>query len=299
MTQVSKCLVCDSNNIAFSLGCKDHLTSGENFDIYVCKNCGFLFTVNPPSEHEIEKYYDAGNYVSHSDTKKGLTNILFHFTRSLMLYRKRRIISQATGLKTGALLDIGCGTGYFAAFMEKGGWKVTGLEANERARAFVAEKFNLEVVNDTELAKFEDNHFDCITLWHVFEHLHDPVNYTSVILRLLKPGGICIAAMPNCSSFDSQYYGKFWAAWDIPRHLWHFTPDTFRAFTERKGFKITGTRSLPADVFYISILSEKYRGSNLPFVSGMIKGFGFSLLALFNKKRSSSLIYSLRKQTYN
>jgi SAM-dependent methyltransferase len=296
MTPENKCLVCNSNNIAFRLGCKDHLTGDENFDIYACKSCGFLFTINPPSEKEIGKYYDTGDYISHSDTKKGFTNTLFHFTRDLMLYRKRSLINKATGLKTGSLLDIGCGTGYFAGFMKKAGWIVTGLEKNERARNFAFKKFNLEVLEDTDLEKCKDNHFDCITLWHVFEHFHNPVNYMAVIKRLLKPGGLCIAAMPNCSSFDAQHYGKYWAAWDVPRHLWHFTPSTFRDFTDKNGFEITKIRSLPADVFYISILSEKYRGANLPFMTGIIKSIWFAVFSLFSKNRSSSLIYLLKRK---
>lgn len=293
MTPVNKCPVCNSTDFALKLTCKDHLISSENFDIYSCKTCGFLFTKDPPSGKEIGKYYDTGEYISHSDTRKGLTNILFHFTRKLMLYRKRNIISKVTGLKTGTLLDMGCGTGYFAAFMKDAGWKVTGLEVNEKARSFAKEKFNLEVLNDSELSGFNENQFDCITLWHVFEHLDDPVNSLDRIHRLLKPEGKCIIAMPNSSSFDAWHYGKSWAAWDVPRHLWHFAPDTFRDFTEKNGFRLARIKNLPADVFYISILSEKYRRTNLPFITGMIKGMWFTLMALFNKKRSSSLIYIL------
>jgi SAM-dependent methyltransferase len=293
MAPGNKCLVCGSNNIEFSLGCKDHLTGEKNFDIYACKSCGFLFTANPPSEDEIGKYYAAVDYISHSDAKRGLTNSLYHLVRRLMLSRKRCIISHSTGLKTGKLLDMGCGTGYFAGFMKQAGWKVTGLEKNEGARKFASSKFNLEVLEDSDLEKYEDNYFDCITLWHVFEHFHDPLKYLVLIKRLLKPGGICIAAMPNCSSYDAQHYRQFWAAWDVPRHLWHFTPDTFRAFAEKNGFELTGIKRLPADVFYISILSERQRGTNLPFISGMIKGFWFLGLSIFRRNRSSSLIYIL------
>jgi 2-polyprenyl-3-methyl-5-hydroxy-6-metoxy-1,4-benzoquinol methylase len=295
MVTVNNCLVCGSDNIAFRLVCSDHLTGGGNFDIYTCKNCGFFFTHNPPSVEILEKYYDAEEYISHSDTKKGFTNILFHITRNLMFYRKRRIIAKTTGLNDGNLLDIGCGTGYFAAFMKKSGWNVTGTEVNKNARIFAREKFNLEVIDEADLTKFDHNHFDCITMWHVFEHLQDPVNYTSVILRLLKPGGVCVAAMPNCDSYDAQYYSQFWAAWDVPRHLWHFTSETFRRFSEKAGLKFSGTLTLPLDVFYISILSEKYKGSKLSFISGILKSLWFSILVLFNKHKTSSLIYILRK----
>jgi SAM-dependent methyltransferase len=294
MARVYRCLVCGSDDTAFNLKCKDHLTGGGNFDIFSCKKCGFTFTTDPPGETDIEKYYDAGDYISHSDTKKGLTNNLFHFTRSLMLFRKRNIIRKLTGLKTGTLLDIGCGTGYFAAFMKKGEWEVTGVEKNEGARRLAIEKFGLNVVNESEIAGFREETFDCITLWHVFEHIHDPVKYLPYIRRVLKPRGVCVIAMPNCSSFDAKHYREYWAAWDVPRHLWHFTPGVFRTFAEKNGFEVKGIKRLPADVFYISILSERYRGTNIPFLQGLIKGLWFSLLTLFNKKGSSSLIYILK-----
>jgi len=294
MIKVNRCLVCESDDAAFILRCKDHLTGGGNFDIYSCKNCGFTFTADPPGEADIENYYDTGDYISHSDTKKGFTNRLFHFTRNLMLYRKRNIIRRATGLKTGTVLDIGCGTGYFAAFMKKGEWRVTGMEKDEGARNFAIEKFGLNVKRESEIGGFQKEMFDCITLWHVFEHFHDPVKYLHDIHQILKPGGVCIIAMPNCSSFDAKHYMQFWAAWDVPRHLWHFSPDVFKTFSEKNGFKVTKIMKLPADVFYISILSERYRGANLPLLSGLIKGLWFTLLTFFNRKGNSSLIYILK-----
>ena len=291
MTRENKCLVCSSSDTAFRVSCKDHLTGGETFDIYTCRKCGFTFTADPPPETDIERYYNAGEYISHSNTKKGLTNRLYHLTRKLMLIRKRNIIRKATGMNRGTLLDIGCGTGYFAAFMRDNGWKVSGIEVNEKARNFAIDNFSLEVVHDPDLSSFEKGYFDCITLWHAFEHFHDPLKYIVSVKRLLKPGGRCIIAMPNCNSFDAGYFGSSWAAWDVPRHLWHFNPDTFRIFSEKNGFKVSSVISLPADVFYISILSERYRGTNLPLITGLIKGSWFAMLSLFNKERSSSVVY--------
>lgn len=293
MTANHKCLVCKGEDHDFSLKCKDNLAGKDNFDIYKCRICGFCFTMDPPSVEKITAYYDDEDYISHSDTSKGLINTLFHFTRSLMLLRKKKIITKATGLKTGVLLDIGCGTGYFASFMKERGWNVSGLEPNEKARDFAGSNFGLNVFSGTDNPELKENHFDCITLWHVLEHFHDPEKYLSFIHRSLKPGAPCIVALPNCGSFDAKHYQQHWAAWDVPRHLWHFNTETFRTFAENNGFKISKVKRLPADVFYISILSERYRGANMPFITGMIKGLRFSLLTLFNKKRSSSLIYIL------
>jgi ubiquinone/menaquinone biosynthesis C-methylase UbiE len=137
--------------------------------------------------------------------------------------------------------------------------------------------------------------FDCITLWHVLEHFHDPFNYISEISRLLKPGAVCIVALPNCNSYDAKYYDRFWAAWDVPRHLWHFQPSTFRIFSEKTGFNLENLKILPLDVFYISLLSERYKGSALPFLTGISKAMIFSCLSVFNKEMTSSLVYIMRK----
>jgi SAM-dependent methyltransferase len=139
--------------------------------------------------------------------------------------------------------------------------------------------------------------FDCITLWHVLEHFHNPFKYASEISRLLKPEGFCLIALPNCSSYDAEYYTQYWAAYDVPRHLWHFSPETFQKFSEKTGFVIDNIKNLPLDLFYISILSEKYRGARLAFFAGIIKAMPFALKSLYNKSRSSSVIYLLRKKT--
>lgn len=295
MANKHKCLICNSDNNSFHLRCKDYFTSGESFDIFRCNNCGFLFTMNPPNESEIGKYYNTGEYISHSDTKKGIINFLFHFVRNLMLFRKRNIISKVTGLKSGTLLDIGCGTGYFPAFMKNRGWTVTGLEVNETARKYAKEKFNLDVLTEDELDESKKGKFDCITLWHVLEHFHDPAKYLSKINSLLKTDGVIIVAIPNSDSFDAEYFRNFWAAYDVPRHLWHFNPDNFSTISKEYGFIVENIRNLPFDVFYISILSEKYKGSELPFLFGIIKAFQFAFLSFFQKNRSSSIIYTLRK----
>ncbi len=215
-----------------------------------------------------------------------------------MLRKKRETVMIATGIKTGNLLDIGSGAGYFPGEMKRSGWNVRGIEINDSARAGSAARFGLDVLQPEKIHDLPAGEYDCITLWHVLEHFEDPFSYAAEILRLMKPEGVCIIALPNCSSYDARHYEEFWAAYDVPRHLWHFTPDTFRRFAEKTGFKIEGIKRLPLDVFYISALSEKYKGVKMSFVRGMIKGFWFSLLAAFNKQNSSSLIYLIKKQAY-
>jgi len=289
------CPLCSSEKISFHLLCTDHFITKEDFEIYKCSSCSFEFTQDYPVEKEIGKYYESADYISHSDTSKGLYNKIYRLVRDVMLRRKKRMIQNATGLQKGTLIDIGSGTGHFGNIMKKEGWQVTGIEINEKARDFSSSHFGLEVKSPAQISDLETNSFDCITLWHVLEHYHDPFKLSGEIMRLLKPGGLCLIALPNCSSFDSKYYRQFWAAYDVPRHLWHFNPSVFTLFAERAGFKLEKIMTLPLDVFYISLLSEKYKGARIPFITGIARAKFFALKALFNKRRSSSIIYILRK----
>jgi SAM-dependent methyltransferase len=295
MVSHNVCPLCHSHGTFLYLKCTDYLLTKEEFDLSKCSECGFVFTREYPDETSITGYYDSDDYISHDDRAKGFLNQVYLLARNIMLHRKKRIVENATGLKKGKILDIGCGTGYFAGTMKKGGWNVTGIEPNKKARDFGSGRFTIDVISPEKISALPDNGFDCITMWHVMEHLHDPFKYANEISRLLKSRGICITALPNIDSLDACHYSSFWAAYDVPRHLWHFSPDTFSFFAEKTGFKITGIRSLPLDVFYISILSEKNKGSKLSFLKGMIKGSLFAFRALFDKVKSSSLIFFLKK----
>lgn len=291
------CPLCESDQIFLHLSCTDHFLSKEVFNLNRCGDCGFVFTQDYPDENEAGRYYESEDYISHSDTSKGLSNKLYRIVRSLMLQRKSALVRKITGLKKGTLLDIGTGTGHFAAAMKKAGWQVNGIEINEKAREHSSTRFGLEIISPEQISTLASDSFDCITLWHVLEHFHDPLNYTSEIMRLLKPGGLCLIALPNCNSYDAEYYGKYWAAYDVPRHLWHFSTLSFGLFMKKTGGVAGDIRTLPLDVFYISILSERYKGTKLPFMTGILKGMYFSLLTVINRKRSSSIIYLMRKPT--
>ena len=294
MVHHGTCPICDSGNISHYLRCRDHFLTGEDFNLEKCSSCGFIFTQDHPDEENSGKYYESDKYASHNDNK-GISGILYNLSREIMLREKLRLIRKITGLRTGRLLDIGSGSGHFLSVMKNSGWDTTGIEINEKARKRSVEKFGLKVLEPGLLNALEQESFDCITLWHVLEHFQDPFKYASEIKRLLRPGGICIAAMPNSSSCDALHFGPFWAAYDVPRHLWHFNSDTFIKFSAKAGLKITGIHSLPLDIFYISMLSEKYKASKTHFISGILKGGLFSFRTLFNKYKSSSLVYLLRK----
>ena len=212
------------------------------------------------------------------------------------LKRKARLVAHEAHRKTGRLLDIGTGTGYFADTMKRGGWQVEAIEKNAHARAFAKEHFGLEVKPDTALKDFEPDSFDVITLWHVMEHL-EPLNEVWETLNsLLTEKGVLIVAVPNCSSYDARKYGAYWAAYDVPRHLWHFTPGTIQQLGSKHGFILAERHPMPFDAFYISMLTEKNMRHSCPFVRGMITGTLAWLHALVKKERSSSMIYVFRKK---
>lgn len=295
MVHYDRCPLCSSERTGSHLTVRDNFLTFEEFELYKCYDCGFLFTQDPPEEIHAGRYYESDNYVSHDDSVKDVSGKLYRFARKLMLKRKRAFIENSTRIKKGSLLDLGCGTGHFLSVMKKG-WNVKGVEINEKARLYAVSVFDLDIILPCQLSSLAPESFDCITMWHTLEHFHDPSAYISEVNRLLKPGGFCVAALPNSGSYDAGYYKEYWAAFDVPRHLWHFTPDTFKMFAEKAGFKILKIRTLPLDVFYISALSEKYKGSKLHFIRGIIKGFWFFLLSLVNSGKSSSLVYLLKKQ---
>ncbi len=295
MTHHKVCPLCSSPDISHFLSCTDHFVTKEIFEISKCVRCEFKFTQNSPEESEAGHYYESDDYISHSDSKKGMMDKAYHAIRRIMLSRKLKIIMRLTGLSKGSILDIGSGTGYFLNTMKRSGWDTKGIEISAKAREYTSSRFNIDSIPPERIDTITSESFDCITLWHVLEHFHEPFKYMNEIRRLLKPLGVCIIALPNSSSFDCRHYGKEWAAYDVPRHLWHFNPSTFSLFATKSKFIITETSNLPFDVFYISILSEKYKGSRFPFLSGTINGLIFSIRNLFNRRGSSSVIYILRK----
>jgi SAM-dependent methyltransferase len=294
MVHHTSCPLCSSGDLTFHLSCRDLFLTGEPFDLYRCISCSFIFTQDHPGEKEMVRYYNTAAYVSHDDSGKGFIAALYRMVRRFTLASKRKLIIRLTGKTTGKLLDIGTGSGHFAGTMKQAGWKVTGIEPDRKTAEYAASRFGLKICGPGEVTGLPGETFDCITLWHSLEHSHNLHHYASEIKRLLKPEGICIVALPSAASFDARYYGEFWAAYDVPRHLWHFTPITLKSFAEKSGFYVTGKKSLPLDVFYISFLSEKYRGANLPFLSGFLKGAWFSFISLLTKRGSSSMICILQ-----
>ncbi len=295
MSDTGNCLICGGNKFRILFTCTDSLASGEKFDVAACEECGFTFTVSPPDEKEIGRYYLSEDYISHSDLKRSPTDQLYHLARKYMLRKKWRRINKATGLKNGNILDIGSGTGYFLAYMQKKGWTVSGIEISELARNYALSRFGLNVTTPDQIETLKGNSYDCITLWHVMEHFQDPVYWLEKIRYLLKDNGLCLIAVPNAVSTDAKWFRQSWAAYDVPRHLWHFSPVTFSDLVTKNGFSLIGIKGMPLDVFYISVLSYRNSKTPLPLVRGLITGLYISACNVFKMNSSSSLIYMLKK----
>ena len=295
VVHIDCCPICGSNSLHKEFSAVDHLVSQECFDVWICGHCGFRFTQNVPDEQGIDKYYESADYISHSDTEKGLMNSLHHFARNMMLTAKAGHVTRATGLRQGWLLDIGSGTGYFAHLMTEWGWTVRALEKNSQARHFAQEHFGLKSDGDEAFNTLQDKSFDCITLWHVLEHLQHLNIMGDKFYRWLKDDGALLIAVPNNTSTDASHYGADWAAWDVPRHLWHFSPATMQLFAQKHGFKIMKTIPMPLDGFYVSMLTEQYLGHKMSFLRGFWQGACAWVSSWGRKERSSSLIYVLKK----
>ncbi|MFT6814364.1 MAG: 2-polyprenyl-3-methyl-5-hydroxy-6-metoxy-1,4-benzoquinol methylase [Sphingobacteriales bacterium] len=289
------CVVCNSLNLEDFLIVEDYTVSGEEFPLVKCNDCGIAMTQTVPTEEEIGSYYKSDDYISHSDTQEGLMNSMYHKVRKYMLGKKSQIVSDFTGLSKGSLLDIGCGTGYFGGEMTSKGWSVMGLEPSPEARLVAVSKFGLQAKDPSELYKLEAEKFDAVTMWHVLEHVHKLNEYLQTIHKVLKPGGLLLIAVPNHESFDAKYYKKHWAAYDVPRHLWHFTPNSMNELVEKHGFTIEKHKRMPFDAFYVSLLSEKYRNNKLALLMGGLIGKLSWINSWSSAKKCSSVIYLCRK----
>ena len=297
---ITICPICSSSKTSKAFDAVDHFSTRETFPTNDCKSCGFRFTNNFPSEDSIGRYYDSPDYISHSDSKTGFINRLYHFFRKQMLKKKVNLVSKYVAPRQKdniRLLDIGSGTGYFLNAAKEKGYTVTGIEKDTNAREQAITNFGLDIKDEQSLWNIENESFDVITLWHVLEHMENLNEVVAKIKSILKPDGVVIIALPNHNSHDAKKYKGYWAAYDIPRHLWHFTPDTVEKLLGKHQFNIIKQKTMPLDAFYISMLSEKYRGSGslMQYIKAIVVGTVGYLRSLSDINNSSSVIYIAKK----
>lgn len=291
---ITQCPICGSKESKEFLKVKDHSVSQETFTIVQCNSCHFKFTNPVPTQETIGKYYKSENYISHSDTKEGLVNKAYHFVRNYTMKKKLKLINSLT--KGRNILDIGCGTGYFLKTCKEHGWKIYGTEPDEGARKLASENTDKEI--DTSVFSIEEtHHFDIITMWHVLEHVH-MLNETLIKTNvLLKKDGSLIIAVPNSDSKDAQIYKQDWAAYDVPRHLYHFDQKSMDGILKKHGFQIEQTIPMKFDSYYVSMMSEGYISDNqtTKYLKSILNGYKSNTYGLFNKNNYSSIIYIAKK----
>lgn len=289
LVNYSCCPVCKGESLKEVLSVQDFTVSNELFPVLECNDCSFRFTQGIPCETAIGRYYKSSSYISHSNTKTGLVNRLYHAARYFTMMVKESLVKNATKKRVGMMLDIGSGTGTFVHKMAVAGWNVVGLEPDADARAFAVKKYNCDIYPAEDLYRLPESNYDAITMWHVLEHVHSLDEYLVQLKKILAPKGKIIIAVPNYTSLDAQIYKEYWAAYDVPRHLYHFSPASMRKLMERNGLRVISVKPMWLDSYYISMLSEKYKKGNI--MKAVWNGFRSNLRAFFNKEKCSSLVY--------
>lgn len=271
------------------LSAKDFLVTGESFDLVYDPARDMLITMPQPDDDILGRYYDSDQYISHSDSEKGIISFLYQRVRRYTLKRKVGLISRINS-GTGTLADLGAGTGAFLAVARENGWKINGVEPNGKARALAMQK---GIFLEEQISNLKGNQFDVVTLWHVLEHLPNLENVVFNISNLVKPGGHLIIAVPNYKSYDAQHYKENWAAYDVPRHLWHFSRTSIKILFS-DSLEFVKTKPMIFDSFYVSLLSEKYKTGTSFSLKAFFIGLWSNVMGWFTQEYSS-LIYQFRK----
>jgi 2-polyprenyl-3-methyl-5-hydroxy-6-metoxy-1,4-benzoquinol methylase len=277
------------NNIFFKK-VKDYSVSKEIFELHHNPEYDLLITFPKPSLEKLPSYYESEDYISHTDGKRSLFEKGYHFIKNIALKSKVKLINAQS--QKGKLLDIGAGTGDFLVVAKNDGWEATGIEPSEKAKAIAVSK-GVSFVNN--LSDLKSHSFDVITMWHVLEHIPNLNDYILELKRLLKPNGTILIAVPNFKSFDAEYYGRFWAAYDVPRHIWHFSKTAIKKLFAEKEMELIEVLPMKFDSFYVSLLSEKYKTGKMNY----IKAFFVGLKSNKNGKQTneySSHIYVIKNK---
>lgn len=275
----------------YFLKCKDHTVSGNEYELRYDQKNEMLVTFPQPDVHELPEFYKSEKYISHTDSRQSFLDKIYQWVKTYMIDKKLKWIEEEKKGR-GRLLDIGAGTGDFLSRANSKGWNVTGVEPSLQARDLSSKK---GIVLEEETKSLPSESFDVITMWHVLEHVTDLDNQIKELRRLLKHDGLIIIAVPNFKSYDAQKYGEFWAAYDVPRHLWHFSKEAIKNIFSPHGFLLRRTEGLKFDAFYVSLLSEKYKSGTNFSLSALWTGL-LSNIKAGSSREYSSLVYFLRKK---
>lgn len=269
------------------INCIDYTVSKESYEVLLNPDYDMMVTLPVPLD--IENYYKSEDYISHTNSTKSFTDKIYQRVRKFTLQKKLNLVNSFQNVEK-KILDVGSGTGDFLYTCNKAGWSVFGIEPSSEARKIASEK-GIEVLDEIKSLKEKD--FDVITLWHVLEHVENLFEYISLLKQKLKPNGILIIAVPNYKSFDANYYKEFWAAYDVPRHLWHFSQQSIKKLFSNISMEVEKTIPMKFDSYYVSLLSEKYKSGKNKFFKAFYIGF-LSNLKARSSSEYSSLIYVIK-----
>jgi SAM-dependent methyltransferase len=286
MKHIQACPVCKAMSFSQYLSCKDYTVSEGVFTIQACSNCEFKFTSPRPNDENLGNYYKSESYISHSNTDIGIISKVYKAIRNHTLKTKEKLLLKH--VSRGTILDYGCGTGSFLALCKHLGWKTFGVEPDNGARQ-LAQKDKLTVSGNLQSLQNPIEKFDAITLWHVLEHVTDLETTLHYFKQNLSQNGVLIIAVPNHESFDAKHYKEFWAAYDVPRHLYHFTEGTVSALLAQYSFSLAEVLPMKFDSYYVSLLSEKYKNGKSNYLRAFFVGLKSNQLAKRDGNYSSKI----------
>lgn len=289
--RIEHCPTCNSKEFKNYLICDDHTVSKESFAITQCTNCELLLTNPRPDKNSIGKYYASEDYISHTDKANNITNYLYKLVRNITFRTKRNWITQKEGQQS--ILDYGCGTGQFLKYLNLNSWQTTGIEPDSGARQIASQTEGIKMYSD--IKELSNTKFNVITLWHVLEHVHDINELLEHIKNLLTKKGQLVIAVPNHDSFDRNHYKEYWAAYDVPKHLYHFTTETLTELMKQNSFKLVDIKPMKFDSFYVSLLSEKNKTGKTKLIKSFLTGLRSNQAAKKNNNNYSSLTYIFKK----
>lgn len=295
---LKSCPSCRHDSFKNTLSCIDYTYSKDVFSLVECSACKLLYTNPRPDELAIGKYYDSPEYVSHTDTNSGLLFTLYGFVKRYTLKQKRKALEVLSNEKN--ILDYGAGSGDFSNELLQNNWTVSAYEPDPNARKKIEGK-NPAINLVGQLSEVGTESKSVITLWHVLEHVHRLNETIHEFHRILKNDGVIVIAVPNHTSFDASFYQTNWAAYDVPRHLYHFSPATLETLLSANGFRLHEIKPMWFDSYYVSLLTEKNINNQgmLKIAFGWLRAFlvgSYSnIKTIASTKNCSSVTYVFKK----
>lgn len=289
METLTACPSCESSKFQFFTEVKDYSVSQDSFALQRCENCGLVFTNPRPQPSELGSYYESEDYVSHTNKGNNPVNLIYKLARTQTLRWKYNLVKK---FNPKTLLDYGCGTGHFLSYCQQKKLEVYGFEPDNQARDIARKQIGETIYSETDSLT---QTFDVITLWHVLEHVSQLSDVMKWLKGKLTENGRLILALPNLESYDASYFKNDWAAYDVPRHLYHFSKNSFESLANKHGFCLESIHPMKLDSFYVSLLSNKHKFDSIKPINSFITGLKSNTYAK-KEMNYSSLIYVLKHE---